>query len=47
MISRKWQTALITEKTMPLILDTFGRDSLSADDFQTMKCWIEQGYPQN
>ena len=47
MISGKWQTAVITEKTMPLIPNTFGIDSLSADDFQTMKCWIEQGYPQN
>lgn len=47
MINGKWQNAVLIEKTMPLIPNAFGIDSLSAEDLQTMKCWIDQGYPQN
>lgn len=25
----------------------FGIDSLTADEIQTMRCWIDQGYPEN
>ena len=42
-----WQNEVLVEKTMPLIPNDFGIDSLSNDEIQTMKCWIDQGYPEN
>lgn len=47
LVSGKWQTAVLIDKTMPKIPNSFGIDSLSPADFKTMKCWIDQGYPQN
>ena len=42
-----WQNEVLVEKTMPKSPNDFGIDSLGADDYQTMKCWITQGYPEN
>ncbi|MBK9190809.1 MAG: hypothetical protein IPM77_04445 [Crocinitomicaceae bacterium] len=42
-----WQDEVLHKKTMPEIPNNFGIDSLSSDEYQTMKCWIQQGYPQN
>ncbi len=45
--SGTWQNEVFTEKTMPEIPNTWGIDSLTTEEIQTMKCWIEQGYPEN
>jgi hypothetical protein len=42
-----WQNEIFVEMTMPLIPNDFGIDSLTEDEIQTMRCWIEQGYPEN
>jgi len=42
-----WQDEVLHKKTMPEIPNDFSIDSLSQDEYKTMKCWIEQGYPQN
>lgn len=42
-----WQNECFIEKTMPEMPNTWGIDSLTEDEIQTMKCWIEQGYPEN
>ncbi|MCH2233491.1 MAG: hypothetical protein MK078_04485 [Crocinitomicaceae bacterium] len=34
-------------RDMPIISETFGTDSLTAEELQTFKCWVEQGYPNN
>lgn len=41
------QDEVLNKKTMPKMPNDFGIDSLSSDEYQTMKCWIQQGYPQN
>lgn len=46
-VNGKWQTAVLIDKTMPKIPNSFEIDSLSAADLKTMKCWIDQGYPKN
>ena len=38
---------VLIERTMPEIPNVFGIDSLSANEYQLMKCWINQGYPEN
>lgn len=42
-----WQNEVFFEKTMPVMPNDFGIDSLTADEIQTMRCWIDQGYPEN
>ncbi len=42
-----WQNDIWSAYTMPKIPNTFGIDSLTADEVKTMKCWVEQGYPEN
>lgn len=42
-----WQADVLIDKTMPKIPNDFAIDSLTADELQVMKCWIDQGYPQN
>lgn len=42
-----WQNQLFTTKLMPQLPNDFGIDSLSAEDLRVMKCWIDQGYPEN
>jgi len=42
-----WQNEVLIERTMPEIPNVFGIDSLSANEYQLMKCWINQGYPEN
>ena len=42
-----WQNEVLNDRTMPEIPNVFGIDSLTADEFQLMKCWINQGYPEN
>lgn len=45
--SGTWQNEVFNDKTMPEIPNTWGIDSLTTEEIQTMKCWIEQGYPEN
>lgn len=47
MEANKWQNTVINLRTMPQIPNVFGIDSLTADEYQLMKCWINQGYPDN
>lgn len=42
-----WQNAVINTRAMPKIPNDFGIDSLTNDEYQIMKCWIDQGYPEN
>lgn len=42
-----WKNEVIDLKTMPQIPNDFGIDSLTNDELKTMRCWIEQGYPEN
>ena len=41
------QNRVFDVKDMPIISETFGTDSLTAEELQTFKCWVEQGYPNN
>lgn len=43
----RFNTEVFELKTMPLIPNDFGIDSLTDDEIKTFKCWIEQGYPEN
>ena len=42
-----WQNTVWQIYTMPKIPNTFGIDSLTADEVKIMRCWVEQGYPNN
>lgn len=42
-----WQTEIWVDHTMPQIPNDFGIDSLTSEEIEIMKCWINQGYPQN
>jgi hypothetical protein len=42
-----WQNAVWGSYTMPKIPNNFGIDSLTLDEVQIMKCWVEQGFPEN
>ena len=42
-----WQNEIFTDKTMPVMPNDWGIDSLTTQEVQTMKCWIEQGYTEN
>jgi hypothetical protein len=42
-----WQTEVLIDRTMPEIPNAFGIDSLTPDEYTTMKCWIDQGYAEN
>ena len=42
-----WQNEIFNDKTMPVMPNTWGIDSLTSDEIQTMQCWIDQGYPEN
>lgn len=37
----------LIERTMPVIPNNFGIDSLTADERKSIRCWLEQGYPEN
>ena len=43
----KWQFEVLHAKTMPEIPNDFGIDSLTAQELHIMKCWIDQGWPEN
>ena len=45
--SGNWQNEVFIEKTMPVMPNDFGPDSLTAEELTLMKCWIDQGYPDN
>lgn len=47
LVSGTWQNEVLIEKTMPVMPNDFDIDSLTAAEIQTMKCWIDQGYPEN
>ena len=42
-----WENRVLSIKDMPVMPNSWGIDSLTADEIQTMKCWIDQGYPEN
>jgi len=42
-----WQNEVLIEKSMPEIPNYFSIDSLTSDQIQVMRCWINQGYPKN
>ena len=42
-----WQNAIWGSYTMPKMPNNFGIDSLTSDEIQIMKCWVEQGFPEN
>jgi hypothetical protein len=37
----------LTVSTMPVMPNDFGIDSLTVDEKKSIKCWVEQGYPEN
>jgi hypothetical protein len=37
----------LAAKTMPQIPNDQGIDSLTNDELKSIRCWIEQGYPDN
>lgn len=41
------ETELFIDHTMPVMPNNFGIDSLTNDELSSVKCWIEQGYPEN
>ena len=42
-----WQNAVWGSYTMPKMPNNFGIDSLTLDEVQIMKCWVERGFPEN
>ena len=45
--AERWQNTVFTLMTMPKIPNDFSIDSLTTDQIDKMKCWIQQGYPEN
>lgn len=43
----EWQHDVWEIYSMPKIPNNFGIDSLTTDEIQLMKCWVDQGYPEN
>lgn len=42
-----FQNTVFSQKRMPIIPNQFGIDSLTQVEIKTLRCWIEQGYPEN
>ena len=42
-----WQDDVWSLYSMPKIPNDFGIDSLTAEEVTTMRCWVDQGYPEN
>ena len=42
-----WQNRVLSSMDMPLMPNSWGIDSLTSDELQSMQCWIDQGYPEN
>lgn len=47
MANGSWYEEVITAKTMPIVPNAFGIDELTGEEVEMMRCWIEQGYPNN
>jgi hypothetical protein len=45
--SGDWANEVFVEYTMPVMPNEWGIDSLTAEEIKIMKCWIDQGYPDN
>lgn len=45
--SGSWQNRVLVVKDMPVMPNSWGIDSLTSQEIQKMKCWIDQGYPEN
>lgn len=45
--NESWQNVVWGSYTMPKMPNSFGIDSLTTDEIQIMKCWVEQGFPEN
>lgn len=43
----RWQNTVFNLHTMPKIPNDFSIDSLEEYQIDLMKCWIQQGYPEN
>jgi len=41
-----WYTEIFVDKTMPVMPNIWGIDSLSDAELTVMQCWIDQGYPE-
>lgn len=37
----------VVARTMPVIPNDFDIDSLTSEERKSIRCWIEQGYPEN
>jgi len=46
-VAGAWENSIFNLKTMPKIPNPYAIDSLTAEDYQIMKCWVNQGYPEN
>ena len=42
-----WPNAVWGSYSMPKIPNNFGIDSLDVNEVEIMRCWVEQGYPNN
>jgi hypothetical protein len=42
-----WQNAVWGSYSMPKIPNNFAIDSLTSGEVLIMKCWVEQGFPEN
>jgi hypothetical protein len=45
--SERLQNMVFQLRTMPQIPNDYSIDSLTEDQIDLMKCWIQQGYPEN
>ena len=42
-----WQNAVWGSYSMPKYPNNFGIDSLTSEEIQIMRCWVDQGFPEN
>ena len=43
----KFYAEIFVDRTMPEIPNIWGIDSLNAAEYEAIKCWLEQGFPEN
>lgn len=42
-----FQSTIFDLKSMPKIPNDYGIDAFTEDELQTIRCWLNQGYPDN
>jgi hypothetical protein len=42
-----FESTIFDLQSMPKMPNDFGIDSLTNDELETIRCWLEQGYPNN